>query len=112
MGIGLTGEHQELAASVRAFAGRYVPREAVRAAVEADSACESRPDHWPALAEQGLLGLHLPERCGGQGFSLVELAIAVGEMGRAAAPGPDVPSGLASAGIPPPDGPPADPPRG
>jgi alkylation response protein AidB-like acyl-CoA dehydrogenase len=99
MGIGLTGEHQELAASVRAFAGRYVPREAVRAAVEADPACESRPAHWPALAEQGLLGLHLPERCGGQGFSLVELAIAVEEMGRAVAPGPYVPSVLASAVI-------------
>ncbi|MDN3355668.1 acyl-CoA dehydrogenase [Actinomadura sp. DC4] len=96
MGIGLTGEHQELAASVRAFTRRYVPREAVRAAVD-DTDRGARPDHWPALAEQGLLGLHLPESHGGQGFSLVELAIAVEEMGRAAAPGPYVPSVLASA---------------
>jgi alkylation response protein AidB-like acyl-CoA dehydrogenase len=99
MGIGLTGEHQELAASVRAFTGRHLPREAVRAAVKEDPARESRPGHWTALAEQGLLGLHLPERYGGQGFSLVELAIAVEEMGRAAAPGPYVPSVLASAVI-------------
>jgi 3-oxochol-4-en-24-oyl-CoA dehydrogenase len=95
MGIGLTAEHQELAASVRAFTARHVPREAVRAAVAADG--EGRPDHWPALAEQGLLGLHLPERYGGQGFSLVELAVAVEEMGRAAAPGPYVPTVLAAA---------------
>ena len=99
MGIGLTGEHHELAASVRAFARRYLPREVVRAAVEAGPARESRPEHWPALAGQGLLGLHVPERHGGQGFSLVELAVAVEEMGRAAAPGPYVPSVLASAVI-------------
>jgi 3-oxochol-4-en-24-oyl-CoA dehydrogenase len=97
MGIGLTGEHQELAASVRDFTARHVPREVVRAAVEA--AEESRPEHWPALAAQGLLGLHLPEHHGGQGFSLVELAIAVEEMGRAATPGPYVPTVLASAVI-------------
>jgi len=99
MGIGLTGEHQELAASVRAFTKRHLQRGAVRAAVEADPAHESRPRPWPALAEQGLLGLRIPERHGGQGFSLVELAVAVEEMGRAGAPGPYVPSVLASAAI-------------
>ncbi|MGH3377879.1 MAG: acyl-CoA dehydrogenase family protein, partial [Actinoallomurus sp.] len=55
MGIGLTEEHEALAASVRAFTGRHIAREAVRAAIEAP---ESRPGHWPALADQGLLGLH------------------------------------------------------
>src|SRR3569833_1931545 len=99
MGIGLTGEHQELAASVRAFTKRHLQRGAVRAAVEADPAHESRPRHWPALAEQGLLGLRIPERHGGQGFSLVELAGAVEEMGRAGAPGPYVTRVLASAAI-------------
>jgi alkylation response protein AidB-like acyl-CoA dehydrogenase len=94
MGIGLTGEHQELAVSVRAFAARHVPREVLRAAVEAP---ESRPEFWEVLTDQGLLGLHVPEQYGGQGFSLVELAVAVEEMGRAAAPGPYVPSVLASA---------------
>jgi alkylation response protein AidB-like acyl-CoA dehydrogenase len=99
MGIGLTGDHEELAASVRAFTARHVPREVVRAALERDREQEraSRPDHWRALAGQGLLGLHVPETLGGQGFSLVELAVAVEEMGRAAAPGPYVPTVLASA---------------
>ncbi|WP_329252198.1 acyl-CoA dehydrogenase [Actinoallomurus sp. NBC_01490] len=95
MGIGLTAEHEELAASVRAFAARHIPREAVRAALAPDAG--DRPDHWSALAGQGLLGLHLPEDRGGQGFSLVELAVAVEEMGRALAPGPYVPTVWASA---------------
>jgi alkylation response protein AidB-like acyl-CoA dehydrogenase len=95
MGIGLTAEHVELAASVRAFAARHIPRDAVRAAL--DPGADERPDHWSALAGQGLLGLHLPEDHGGQGFSLVELAVAVEEMGRALAPGPYVPTVWTSA---------------
>src|SRR4051812_21384518 len=95
MGIGLTGEHEALADSVRAFTARHVTREVVRAAAEQEK--EARPGHWQALADQGLLGLHVPERHGGQGFSLVELAVAVEEMGRAASPGPYVASVLASA---------------
>src|SRR5262245_52114930 len=99
MGIGLTGEHAELAASVRAFATRHIPREVVRAAVAVDPADEPRPSYWPALAGQGLLGPHLPESHGGQGFTLVELAIVVEEMGRAATPGPYIPTVLTSAVI-------------
>jgi alkylation response protein AidB-like acyl-CoA dehydrogenase len=118
MAIGVTEEHEALAASVRAFTERHVPRQVVRAAVpaaaaEVESAAESaqavesvesakapaagRPAYWEALAAQGLLGLHLPEEHGGQGFSLVELAVAVEEFGRALAPGPYVPTVLASA---------------
>ena len=92
MGIGLTAEHEELAASVRAFTARHVTREVVRAVPQPET-----PGFWKALADQGLLGLHVPERLGGQGFSLVELAVAVEEMGRAAAPGPYVPTVLAGA---------------
>ncbi len=98
MGIGLTEEHEELAAYVRGFTERYVPREAVRAAVAAGTGCEERPAFWPALAED-LLGLHLPERYGGRGLSLLHLAVAVEEMGRALVPGPYVPTVLAGAVI-------------
>ncbi|GAB3962622.1 acyl-CoA dehydrogenase [Actinoallomurus acanthiterrae] len=155
MGIGLTEEHEELAATVRRFTARHVPRTVVRAAVADEGAagrshgggeqaagrsdgggeqgagrspgrgeqaavgrsqeggeqaavgrshgsgeqavCASRPGFWPELAAQGLLALHLPEEHGGQGFSLLELAVAVEEMGRALAPGPYVPTVLASA---------------
>ncbi len=90
MSIGLTEEHAALAASVRGFAERHVTR---------DSGSDGRPPFWDALAAQELLGLHLPERSGGQGYSLLELAVAVEEMGRALAPGPYVPTVLASAVI-------------
>ncbi|MFC5187766.1 acyl-CoA dehydrogenase [Actinomadura harenae] len=94
MAIGLTEEHEALAESVRGFAERYVPEAVVRTALEADA--ETRPPFWPALAEQGLLGLHLPEEHGGQGYGLLELAVVLEELGRAAAPGPFLPTVLAS----------------
>ncbi|QXJ20039.1 acyl-CoA dehydrogenase [Actinomadura graeca] len=97
MAIGLTEEHEALAASVRGFTGRNVPPAAVRAALEADE--ESRPAFWPALAEQGLLGVHLAEEHGGQGYGLLELAVVLEELGRVAAPGPFLPTVLASAAI-------------
>ncbi|MCW2890176.1 MAG: acyl-CoA dehydrogenase [Streptosporangiaceae bacterium] len=112
MAIGLTEEHEALAASVRGFTARHVSTDVIRAVVAlteqtvarvaegsgpeaADTA--PRPVFWPALADQGLLGLHLPEEYGGQGFSLVELAVAVEELGRGLTPGPYVPTVLASA---------------
>ncbi|MFC4049456.1 acyl-CoA dehydrogenase [Actinomadura syzygii] len=94
MAIGLTEEHEALADSARGFAERNIPATAVRAALDADD--EARPGFWPALAEQGLLGLHLPEEHGGQGYGLLELAVVLEELGRAAAPGPFLPTVLAS----------------
>jgi alkylation response protein AidB-like acyl-CoA dehydrogenase len=43
---------------------------------------------WRQLAEVGLLGLPFPEAYGGQGLGMVELALVLEEMGRAAYPGP------------------------
>ncbi|WP_067465524.1 acyl-CoA dehydrogenase [Actinomadura macra] len=97
MAIGLTEEHEALADSVRGFIERNVPATVVRAALEADE--ETRPAFWPALAEQGLLGLHLAEEHGGQGYGLLELAVVLEGLGRAVAPGPFLPTVLASAVI-------------
>ncbi|MFF4236589.1 acyl-CoA dehydrogenase [Actinomadura geliboluensis] len=97
MAIGLTEEHEALAESVRGFAERNIPATAVRAVLDADE--ETRPGFWPALAEQGLLGLHLDEEHGGQGYGLLELSVVLEELGRAAAPGPFLPTVLASAVI-------------
>ncbi|MFG2085779.1 MULTISPECIES: acyl-CoA dehydrogenase [unclassified Spirillospora] len=88
MAIGLTEEHEALAASVRGFAERNITAQAVR---DADTG------FWPALAAQGLPGLHLPEEAGGQGFGLLEQAVALEELGRVLAPGPYTPTVLASA---------------
>lgn len=59
MAIGLSEEHEALRESVTGWAERNIPSEVVRAAVAAED--ERRPGFWPGLADQGLLGLHLPE---------------------------------------------------
>jgi len=99
MALPLTEEHLDLAGSVRGWAGRIAPRQTVRSAVEADDhgAGLYRDILRPGLAGQGLLGLHLPEALGGQGFGLPELAVAAEELGRALLPGGYLPTVLASA---------------
>ncbi|MEU4228156.1 acyl-CoA dehydrogenase [Nonomuraea sp. NPDC026600] len=77
MGIGLTEEHQALATSVRGQAERDMSHQ--------------------ALAEQGVLGLHLPEEYGGQGYGLLELAVALEVLGERRVPGAYLPTVLASA---------------
>ncbi len=57
------------------------------------------PAFWDDLASLGWLGLHLPEERGGSGFGLPELVVVVEELGRAVAPGPFVPTVIASAVI-------------
>ncbi|MGI9284740.1 MAG: acyl-CoA dehydrogenase family protein [Pseudomonadales bacterium] len=43
---------------------------------------------WQTLAEAGLLGITLPESCGGSAMGLTELCLALEEYGRALAPVP------------------------
>ncbi|MBG0813257.1 acyl-CoA dehydrogenase [Planomonospora sp. ID82291] len=97
MAIGLSEEHEALHASVRGWAERNIPSEVVRAAIAAES--ETRPAFWSGLADQGLLGLHVPEEHGGSGYGLLETAVAVEALGERVAPGPYVPTVLASAAI-------------
>jgi alkylation response protein AidB-like acyl-CoA dehydrogenase len=102
MAIGLTEEHEALAESVRGFAERNISPEVVRAALTTEPAQDGgagRPPFWTGLAEQGLLGLHIAEEHGGQGFGLLELAVALEALGRTAAPGPFLPTVLAGAAL-------------
>jgi 3-oxochol-4-en-24-oyl-CoA dehydrogenase len=101
MALALTEEHLQLAASVRAWAERNSPPESLRAAAngEDSGAARYREMLGPSLAEQGLLGLHVPEADGGQGYGLAELAVAIEELGRALVPGGFLPTVLASAAI-------------
>ena len=101
MTLGLTEEHLQLAESVAAWAQRHCPPDAVRAAADAP---DSGSAHYlaslaPGLAEQGLLGLHVPEDDGGQGFGLPELAVALEELGRALVPGTFLPTVFATAAL-------------
>ncbi|MDT0203141.1 acyl-CoA dehydrogenase [Nocardioides sp. AE5] len=93
--IGLGEDLVDLRDSVRGLFRRHLGDDTIR--VAADAKTEELPEWWPHLAAQGLLGLHLPEPDGGAGFGLGELAVAVEESGRWLAPGPFVPTVLASA---------------
>jgi len=93
MTVGVTEEHEALAAMVRGWVERAGVRAGAREALEGD---EVRPSWWQGLAGQGLLGLHLPEESGGSGAGGVELAVTVEELGRALAQGPVVPTLMAS----------------
>jgi 3-oxochol-4-en-24-oyl-CoA dehydrogenase len=101
MALGLTEEHVQLADSVRAWADRHSPPTVARAVADGadDGTARYRDTLRPALAEQGLLGLHVPEADGGQGFGLPELTVAVEQLGRALVPGSLVPTVLASAAL-------------
>src|SRR5215470_16990398 len=97
MSIAITEEHRELARTVSDFLTARGARGAARALLAAES--EELPAFWPELAGLGWLGLHLPEDHGGSGFGLPELVIVAEQMGRAIAPGPFVPTVIASAVI-------------
>ncbi len=101
MTLGLTEEHLELAETVSAWARRHCPTETVRAAADEPDSGSARylGSLAPGLAEQGLLGLHVPEEDGGQGYGLPELAVAVEQLGRALVPGAFLPTVLASAAL-------------
>ena len=97
MGIALTDDHRELAEVARGFLTSQKARWAARSLL--DAAEESRPPFWQNLVELGWLGLHVDEEHGGSGFGLPELVVVVEELGRAVAPGPFVPTVIASAAI-------------
>ncbi|ORW94307.1 acyl-CoA dehydrogenase [Mycobacterium sp. IEC1808] len=97
MGIALTDDHRELAGVARGFLTAQKARWAARSLLDAPD--ESRPPFWHDLVELGWLGLHVEEEHGGSGYGLPELVVVVEELGRAVAPGPFVPTVIASAVI-------------
>jgi len=95
MSIALTDDHKALADTASELLTKRDARAAARALLEAES--EDRPAFWDEVAGLGWLGLHVAEEHGGSGFGLEELVVVVEQMGRAIAPGPFVPTVLASA---------------
>jgi alkylation response protein AidB-like acyl-CoA dehydrogenase len=97
MGIALTDDHRELAEVARAFLTSQKARWAARSLL--DSVDEARPPFWHDLAELGWLGLHVDEEHGGSGYGLPELVVVIEQLGRAVAPGPFIPTVIASSVI-------------
>ena len=93
MPLPITDDHRALAEVARSFlAGQ---RAAARALLDAPT--EPVPATWKEIAALGWLGLHVPEEHGGEGAGLPELAVVLEELGRVVAPGPFLPTVLASA---------------
>ncbi len=82
----LSKPQQLLQKSARDLFARDCPSTRVRELMATDTALH--PELWSAIAEQGWLGIHLPESCGGLGLGTVDLAVVAEEMGRACFPGP------------------------
>src|SRR3954452_9068978 len=97
MSIAITDDHRSLADTAGDFLRKRDARGAARALLEAPT--EGLPDLWKGVVELGWPGLHLPEQYGGSGFGMSELVVVVEELGRAVAPGPFLPTVVASAVI-------------
>ncbi len=95
MSIAITDEHRALAQTVSDFLSKQGALGASRALLTAET--EELPSFWGDLGGLGWLGLAVPEEYGGSGFGLPELVIVAEECGRSVAPGPFVPTVIASA---------------
>ncbi|HET7406754.1 MAG TPA: acyl-CoA dehydrogenase [Mycobacteriales bacterium] len=94
MSIAITDDHRSLADSVAQTLRRRDARAAAHALLDAPT--EERPAFWSDLVSLGLTGLHVPEEYGGAGGGIEDLVVAVEELGKAVAPGPFVPTVIAS----------------
>src|SRR5580658_1350877 len=95
MSIAISQEHRALAQSAADVLTNPESRAAARSLVEAQA--DALPAFWAELGRRGLLGLHVPEELGGSGFGLAETLVVAEQMGRYLAPGPFVPTVIASA---------------
>ena len=95
MSIAISEEHRALAQTVAGLLTKHQSRAAARSLLEGGT--EQLPAFWAELGGLGLLGLHVPEDLGGSGFGLAETLVVAEQMGRHLAPGPFVPTVIASA---------------
>ena len=86
MNFGFNEEQELLRSTARKFFGNECASETVRKLMEGPEGMT--PDLWKKLAEQGWLGLIVPEEFGGMALGIVDLAVLMEEMGRAVVPGP------------------------
>src|SRR4051795_3842215 len=94
MSIAITDDHRALGDTASDFLLKQGARGAARSLLEAPA--EALPEFWKDLTGLGWLGLHIPEQHGGSGYGLPELVVVVEELGRAIAPGPFIPTVIAS----------------
>ncbi|MGE2720279.1 acyl-CoA dehydrogenase [Mycolicibacterium celeriflavum] len=91
MSLALTPEQRELSDSVAQFAARRAPVAATRESFEL-LAEGNVPSWWDEFVTNGFHAVHLPERYGGQGGTLLDAACVLEAAGKASLPGPLLPT--------------------
>ncbi|MEX0799859.1 MAG: acyl-CoA dehydrogenase family protein [Dehalococcoidia bacterium] len=86
MDLGLDEQQELLKNFARDFLEKECPESLVREMEEDEKGYS--PDLWKKMADQGWMGLIIPEEYGGTGMNLCELAVLLEEFGRALVPGP------------------------
>jgi len=86
MNFGFNEEQELLRSTARKFFDNECASETVRKLMESPEGMT--PELWKKLAEQGWLGLIVPDEHGGMGLGIVDLVVLMEEMGRAVVPGP------------------------
>ena len=94
MDLGLTEEQQML----REFARDFLEKECTEAYVRdmEEDATGYLPEVWRKMAEQGWMGLMVPEQYGGAGMGFLDLMVLIEEFGRAIVPGPFITSSVST----------------
>ncbi len=90
MDFSLSEEQEMLKTAARDFLKKECPESFVREMEEDDDGYS--PELWRKIADLGWLGLVYPERYGGTGGSILDLAVLYEEMGRAMLPSPHLSS--------------------
>jgi 3-oxochol-4-en-24-oyl-CoA dehydrogenase len=97
MPIAIIDSHRDLESVARTFLDKAGARAEARSLLDATD--ETLPSFWKEIASLGWMGINLSEEVGGAGFGLPELVVILQEMGRALAPGPFLPTVMASTAI-------------
>ena len=105
MPIATTQEQLALQASIREWAKQAAPLAAVRrlepgpaSGSPAPGAAQAWTPYLSDLADLGIFSIAVPERCGGAGGTLTDLAAALEQVTIALVPGPVMPTLLGSTG--------------
>jgi alkylation response protein AidB-like acyl-CoA dehydrogenase len=94
MDLGLSEEQQMLREFARDFLEKECPETHVREMEEDEKGFSQ--DLWRKMAEQGWMGLIVPDTYGGVGMTYMDLVILIEEFGRALVPGPFIPNAVAT----------------
>ncbi|UGT73216.1 acyl-CoA dehydrogenase [Mycolicibacterium smegmatis] len=94
--LAITPEQHELTEAFGRFAAHHAPVSETRANLAA-LADGQLPVWWPDLVENGFHVVHVPERLGGQGGELADMACVLQAAGAAMLPGPLLHSAVVSA---------------